>query len=58
MAQGLSNAGIAEHRRTTLRAAEALVQRTVHALGIESDSLTNSRVMAVSLWHQGKIVVR
>ena len=58
MAQGLSNAGIAEHRRTTLRAAEALVQRTVHALGIESDSLTNSRVRAVSLWHQGKIVVR
>mgnify|MGYP002628771966 CR=1 FL=1 len=58
MAQGLSNAGIAERRNTTLRAAEALVQRTVHALGIESDSLTNSRVVAVSMWHQGKIVVR
>jgi len=58
MAQGLSNAGIAERRSTTLRAAEALVQRTVHALGIDSDSLTNSRVVAVSMWHQGKIVVR
>ena len=58
MAQGLSNAGIADRRNTTLRAAEALVQRTVHALGIESDSLTNSRVVAVSMWHQGKIVVR
>lgn len=58
MAQGFSNAGIAEHRKTTLRAAEALVQRTVHALGIETSTLTNSRVLAVSMWHQGQIVVR
>jgi len=58
MAEGYSNAGIAEKRGTSMRAAESLVQRTMQALGIESDSQLNSRVRAVRLWQQGRIVVR
>jgi DNA-binding NarL/FixJ family response regulator len=58
MAQGLSNAGIAERRGTTLRAAEASVQRTLHALGIESRPDMNSRVLAVRMWQAGEVSVR
>ena len=58
MAQGLSNAGIAERRNTSVRAAEAIVQRTIASLGIEADGMINPRVMAINLWLQGKIVVR
>jgi len=58
MAQGLSNAGIAERRGTTLRAAEASVQRTLQALGIESRPDMNSRVLAVRMWQAGEVSVR
>jgi len=58
LAEGLSNAGIAERRGTSLRAAEALVQRTLHALGLSSDREYNSRVLAVRLWQSGRVTVR
>lgn len=58
MAEGLSNAGIAKRRGTSLRAAESLVQRTFQALGVDSDPEYNSRVVAVRMWQQGKILVR
>lgn len=58
MAEGYSNAGIAERRGTSMRAAESLVQRTMQAMGIEADSQLNSRVRAVRMWQQGRIVVR
>ncbi len=58
MAEGLSNTGIAERRGTSLRAAEALVQRTLHALGIASDRDYNSRVLAVRIWQSGRVTVR
>lgn len=58
IAEGLSNAGIAKRRGTSLRAAEALVQRTIAALHIPHDPDTNPRVVAVRLWQQGRIVVR
>lgn len=58
MAEGLSNAGIAQRRGTTLRAAEASVQRTLQALGIESDPHLNSRVLAVRMWQAGQVTVR
>jgi DNA-binding NarL/FixJ family response regulator len=58
MAEGYSNAGIAEKRGTSMRAAESLVQRTMQALGIEADAALNSRVRAVRMWQQGRIVVR
>lgn len=58
MAEGLSNQGIANRRGTSLRAAESLVQRTLQALRIDPDPDYNSRVLAVRLWQQGKVVVR
>ena len=58
MAEGLSNAGIAQRRGTTLRAAEASVQRTLQALGIDADPHLNSRVLAVRMWQAGQVTVR
>jgi DNA-binding NarL/FixJ family response regulator len=58
IADGLSNAAIARERGVTLRAAEALIQRTFSALGVKGDPDLNSRVIAVRLWQQGKVVVK
>lgn len=58
IADGLSNAAIARERNVTLRAAEALIQRTFAALGVKGDPDVNSRVVAVRLWQQGKVVVK
>lgn len=58
MAEGYSNAGIAEKRGTSMRAAESLVQRTMQAMGIEADSQLNSRVRAVRLWQAGRVEIR
>ena len=58
IADGLSNSSIAETRGITLRAAEALVQRTFAALGVNGDPTINPRVVAVRLWQQGKVVVK
>jgi hypothetical protein len=41
-----------------LRAAEALVQRTFAALGVNGDPTINPRVAAVRMWQQGKVVVK
>ncbi len=58
IADGLSNTAIAEARGITLRAAEALIQRTFTALGVSGDSTINPRVVAVRMWQQGKVVVK
>jgi DNA-binding NarL/FixJ family response regulator len=58
IADGLSNASIAETRGISLRAAEALVQRTFAALGVNGDPNINPRVVAVRMWQQGKVVVK
>lgn len=58
IADGLSNASIAEARSITLRAAEALIQRTFAALGVNGDPSLNPRVVAVRMWHQGKVSVK
>ncbi len=58
MAEGYSNAGIAEKRGTSMRAAESLVQRTLQAMGIEAHSQLNSRVRAVRMWQQGRVIIR
>lgn len=58
IADGLSNASIAESRGITLRAAEALIQRTFAALGVNGDPSVNPRVAAVRMWHQGKVAVK
>ena len=58
VAAGLSNAGIAEARGTTVNAAEGMVQRMFLALGIRADRRHNARVLAVRMWQQGRVVVR
>jgi len=58
IADGQSNASIARERGITLRAAEALIQRTFVALGVKGDPDMNSRVVAVRLWQLGKVVVK
>jgi DNA-binding NarL/FixJ family response regulator len=58
LANGSSNASIANERGITLRAAEALIQRTFIALGVNSDSNVNPRVAAVRMWHQGKVAIK
>lgn len=58
LAEGLSNESIAEKRGVSKRAAEALVQRTLHTLGLTRDSGKNPRVEAVRLWQQGRVEVR
>lgn len=58
MAEGLSNSGIATRRGTSIRAAEAAVQRTLQALGIQANPEFSSRVLAVRMWQSGQVTVR
>jgi DNA-binding NarL/FixJ family response regulator len=58
LSEGYTNLAIAKKRGTSLRAAETLVQRTFASMGIKSDEDFNSRVLAVRMWQQGKIVVK
>ena len=58
LCDGLSNASIAKERDITLRAAEALIQRTFQALGVNGDPSVNPRVVAVRMGHQGKVAVK
>lgn len=58
LAAAYSNAAIAQERGTTLRAAEAMVQRLFNALGIETSPAVNGRVQAAAMWNSGRIVIR
>lgn len=58
VAEGLSNAGIAAERETSVRAAEGMVQRMFLALGIRPNPRHNARVLAVRMWQQGRVAVR
>ena len=58
MAQGLSNQAIAKKRGTTLRAVEALVNRTFEAMKLNESETTNLRVEAVKLWNSSKIYLK
>jgi DNA-binding NarL/FixJ family response regulator len=58
LASGASMRAIAEHRGTTVRAAESMVIRLYSALELTEDALTNPRIVAVNLWNQGRISVR
>ena len=58
MAQGFSNAGIADERGVTVHAAESAVKRLFQSMSLENDTRMNQRVMAVRLWQQGKVVVK
>lgn len=50
MAEGWSNAEIAERRGITLRSTERLVSRTFTTLGLGDDSAINARVAAVRMY--------
>ncbi len=58
LAAGASTRALAEHRGTTVRAAETMLTRLYAALGLTTDERSNPRVEAVHLWQQGKVTVR
>lgn len=57
MAQGMTNAQIAEARGSTVRAVERLCARTYDALGIDPAAGPAARVRAVQLYQDGVILV-
>ena len=58
LADGYTNAAIAAKRGTSLRATEALVQRTFSTLGLKNDEEFNPRILAVRMWQEDKVVIR
>ncbi len=58
LAEGYTNAAIARHRGTSLRAAETIIQRTFASLGIKSNEDFNPRILAGRMWQQGKVVIK
>lgn len=58
IAEGYTNNAIAKKRGKSVRATEALVQRTFMTLGLRNDSDFNPRTKAVRMWQQGKIMVK
>jgi len=58
IAEGYTNAAISTQLGTSLRATEALVQRTFLALGLKSHEDFNSRILAVRMWQEDKVVIR
>lgn len=57
LADGASTRSIAEHRGTSVRAAETMLARLYTALGMENDELSNQRVAAVRIWQQGRVTL-
>ena len=57
VAMAYSNNAIAEARGTSVRAAEAMVQRVFQALGLSSDPETNVRVQAARMWHSSRFTI-
>ena len=58
LAGGASTKALADHRGTSIRAAETMLVRLYAALGLEADQDSNARVSAVRLWQDGRITVR
>lgn len=58
LAAGASTRAVAEHRGTTVRAAETMLARLYTALGLADDENSNPRVSAVLMWEQGRVSVR
>lgn len=58
LAEGASTRAVAEHRGTTVRAAETMLARLYVALGAASDDKSNPRVVAVRMWQQGRVIVK
>ena len=58
IAEGYTNQAIAKLRGTSLRATEALVQRTFASLGLKADDEFNPRILAVRMWQEDKVVIK
>ena len=58
VSQGLSNQAIADKRGTSLRAVEALINRTYQALKLSDNDSINPRVEAVKLWKSSRIYLK
>ena len=58
VADGLTNSAIAQSKGISLRAAEALIQRTFQSLDVKNDPNLNPRVVASRMWQQGKVIVK
>ena len=58
LAAGASTRAVAEHRGTTVRAAETMLTRLYAALGLVVTEHSNPRVEAVRIWQQGRVAVR
>ena len=58
IAEGYTNSAISTQLGTSLRATEALVQRTFLALGLKNHEDFNSRILAVRMWQEDKVVIR
>lgn len=58
MAEGLSNAAIAQRRGCSARALERIIARLYTALGISDDAQGNARVQAVTVFRDGGVDVR
>ena len=58
IAQGLSNKAIADKKNTSLRAVEALINRTYQALNLSENDSINLRVEAAKLWKSSKIYIK
>ena len=58
LASGATTKAIADKRGTTVRAAEAMVNRLYATLGLEGGDMSAPRVTAIQLWQQGRVRVR
>ena len=58
IADGASNSAIAETLGISMRSAESLVQRTIHALGLRNGGEVNVRVLAARMWVEGRVEVK
>lgn len=58
LADGASTRALAEHRGTTVRAVETMLNRLFLALGLDTGENASPRVAAVTLWQRGGIRVR
>jgi DNA-binding NarL/FixJ family response regulator len=58
LAEGGSTRAIAEHRGTSIRAAETLLARLYEVLGLENDDSSNQRVAAVRIWQGGRVMIQ
>jgi DNA-binding NarL/FixJ family response regulator len=58
LSAGASTKALAEHRGTTVRAAETMLARLYESLGLTGDARSNPRVSALKMWQDGRVAVK